>query len=294
MTFLDTFLGVGYAGYARLNGVFLGLLPSSTDEQDNLYRSTGTVSTLVAAATGQVPVRQRRQLTCRLTADLTPATLGLVHALTFDWRNFGATVGVVNFEVVFANGQGYQGPEGYVEEVTVQVPESGSCTVNFDVRAWRWTDTPGGTTPSTQTAVNLFGDPQYQPYPHWDTKIEHSGHPGIARHFTWGLKNAWQFRFLMEGTLTPPTPRVAFVAPLGVALSLTTVALPNQPPGESGSAILTFGGHRDGASVTPQTRFLLPALYRDPGRHIEGYGDQDHLLEWSADWVALGGAPQIL
>lgn len=289
----DTILGRGIYGYASIGGQVLALLASNVDAAENLHRSPSCLSNSVASSTGEVPHRNRQQLSAGLVCELNEASINLLHQTTFDWRNNNQITSYFPSVIIPANGEGYDCPETYIESVTLNVTEGSIGTISFQLNAWRWSILPGTSTPRSQKAATFYNNSLYQPIPQWDTQLINSGMTGTALSFTLKFNNQWQFKHLMESTTLPPTPRVVFAGKLLVDLQMEVLAGINSPPAESGEVSVYLAGGNPGMITTTQTRIKIPLMYRHPQRSYQGLGDPNGLIKWSSSWYALGAAPYL-
>jgi hypothetical protein len=290
---LDAILGLGYSGYATIDGVGLLLHSASPPaESDNLIKSQGTVGDVPDLAAGELVARNRRSLEFTLTSDLCPAVLELGLQTVLAWRQANQFSNAHAVVVIPANGEGYVAPEVYIHDVSITVPRDGLATITFRCTAWHWTEILStGVTPAIQGAFPVFAVPAYQPIPFWDVAVTHSGQVGVPQELGVDFRNGWQFRQLLEGTPGPPTPRLIYPGPLISTLRLVTLAQRNQRPAESGTATIVFGGGRPGNTTCAATTLTLPFLYRDPQRTYEGFGQPNVPVYWSVVWSTFGTVP---
>jgi len=289
----DDVLGLGFAGFAKIDDVFLMLNASSAIEEDNLMKSAGAVSTVISRAAGQTPVRDRRGLSLTLSSDLTPLTADLIARTMYDWRRSNLLGNTHEVEVSIAGGEGYTTTEGYVESVSMSSPQGALCSVSFTIRSWSWTDTTGVELQREASAFLPFNDPNFQPIPNWDTEVEFDAQPGECLEFQLDLDNNWFFGELLEGTRLPPTPRFISAGPLILNFTYTTLAKKGERPAESGSPKITLGGSPSlGANpAVPEKVIEIPLVYRDPSRQLMSFGEQNGVVRWQASWQALGVIP---
>lgn len=285
-------LGLGYAGLAIFDGVPVPLLSSTPDVQENLLKSQGTISTAIPNAVGEVPIRDRSALNISLSMQLCRATAALAGQASVAWWLAGLNGRSHTLNVYGATGLGFTSPEAYVSSVGISVPDNSLGTVTFNITAYRWVRTPGGVLPRHQVGFTPYMNPAYQPIPHWDTTCQHTGMPGITQAFNVNFNNNYAFNQLCEAYGQVPTPRMIYPSYLTVDLSLTTIATPGALyPAETGSCFIVLGGGKPGNTTSPPTSLTLPLLYRDPTHSIQGVGDQNGLIKWSAGWKGLGPSP---
>jgi len=286
-------LGLGYAGFAKVDTVFLMLTGGGAVEEDNLVKSPGAVSTEISRSVGQVPVRDRRSLAITLEAELTPSSAELVKEATLDWRRSGLLAKTHEVEISIANGEGYTTDEAYMETVAITSPQGGLCTVTFVMRAWKWTDTAGIEHPREQSAFLPFDKSEFQPIPNWDTTVEFNGQPGTPTDFSLNFNNNWYFAQLLEARKEPPDPRVITAGPLDIIFNLVTLAERGQRSLESGTPKITFGGSvkLGPKNAIPETVFDIPLVYRDPDRTLQSLGTQNGVVQWAVGWSTLGLLP---
>ena len=290
---LSTILGQGYSGAANLDGRWLMLTASSAQEDDNLIKSTGSISNQIPQATGEIPVRNRRSLNLSLSCNLTAESVALVRENTLDWRLAGLNGKPSSITAYLANGEGYSSDEAYVRSAALSAPEGGLCTCTFSVVAYRWSDLASlATTPRSQARFIPFGSALHQPIPHWMTSVDHPGHPGIPLSWSLSLDNGYSFYQVCEHTPYPPTPRVVVPGPLIADLNLTTLAVPGSRPAETAMNVaVRIGGGTTAGVTVPLTTFNIPLMCRDPARSAQGFGDQNTPIRWQASWKALGAVP---
>src|SRR6516164_881622 len=82
----DIFDGLGYSGYAIVNGIPIPLLPGSASESENVIKAGGAYHNNPALAVGPLAVKNRRSLPVSFATFICPATMSLVKALTYEWR----------------------------------------------------------------------------------------------------------------------------------------------------------------------------------------------------------------
>ncbi len=290
---LSTILGLGFSGAANLDGRWLMLTASTAPEDDNLIKSTGSISNQIPTAAGEIPVRNRRSLNLSLSCNLTAESVALAHTTTLDWRLAGLNGKPSSLTVYLANGEGYTADEAYVQSAVLSAPEGGLCTCTFSVVAYRWNDLSAlNATPRSQARFIPFDSALHQPIPHWLTTVDHPGHPGVPLAWTLSLNNGYTFNQLCEVTPYPPTPRVVVPGPLLAELNLTTLAFPAARPAETAANVtVRVGGSVTAGVAVPLTTFTIPVMYRDPARSAQGFGDPNAPIKWQASWKALGVVP---
>lgn len=293
---IQQILGLGYAGAAHIGPAWVLLMPSSAEEADNLTKSAGTTSTDIAFATGQIPVRQRRALNLTLNCLLTPSSAGLIHTTTFDWRNNQLTLSNGPVTVFLANQEGYYTPEAYVNSVSLSVQENAIATIAFNITAFLWSDYYAFTgVPRSQAAFIPYNNSDYQPIPHWLVQVSNTSQPGVVTDFNYTLNNNWQFGFLAEATPAPPTPRMITPGPLDIDLNLTTIAYGNTRPLDQAVDVqIQIGGGTVAGIGLAKLIINHPFMYRDPSRQITGFGSQNEVLKWQANWKCFRQAPSFL
>ena len=115
----ESFLnGLGYSGYAVLNGIPIPLLPGSATEDENIIKSAGSYHFDPSFSVGQLAVKNRRSLPLSFSTFICPRTMPLVKALMYGWRTSPVSIGLpalmdnvleVPFELYPAAGEGYSG-----------------------------------------------------------------------------------------------------------------------------------------------------------------------------------------
>jgi hypothetical protein len=293
-TLLDL-LGLGYSGYAVVDGIYLPLLASSVVEQENLIKSNSPVSSFDRLSAGQIPVLDRRQLKVSLKTVLTQATVNLIARSTFEFRGDETLAYPQSMTVVIANGEGYTTVEGYCESCTINSQTNSLCMASLEYVVWVWDDLYGNAPQRSQAAYLPFGDPYYQPLPHWAVCVSHSGQSGSCLGFDLSLKNNYHFGQLLEVNSQAPNPRVVSPGPLDVTFSYKTLAQANMRPDTTGTAQIRFGCKKSGpVDSQPKFSYNFPLFYRDPSRSLSGLGEADGVVGWEVVWSLIGDMPQKL
>jgi hypothetical protein len=284
------FLGLAYAGCAFIDGVPLLMMPSGPNEQENLIKSQGSVSTQIRNAVGEIPVRDRRVLEFQLACLLNSRAIPLIGASSFDWWLANINGRSHHVQIFPANDEGYDSPEAYIQSISINSQENSLVTLSFSVLAYRWLPTVGHLNPRFQKKMETFFGDENWPIPSWLTSVQHTGMPGITSSWTLAFNNNYQFLQLLEGTVRPPTPRLVYPGPTSIDLSLTNIAEPGKPPQESGTVVVRIGGGVTPAFI-PQTVITIPYMYRDPQQSSQGVGEQNGLIRWQVGYKAINVVP---
>lgn len=289
---MDEILGLGYSGYARLGTHFILLEPSTVEEQDNLTQSEMATATTVSLASGKVPYRERRHLDISIKTPLTRESWLVFREAFLDWRNGNFLAPVAHTaRIVLANEEGYDCAEIYWDTASIGCQEGENISLDLSGKCFRWTDLNGTPTPQYQAAFVPFYDPAYQPIPHWNSTVAHSGVYGTILAYDLSFNNQWRFLSLNEATPGPPTPRVVHAGALLTEMSVTELASYAQRPAEYGDVTIQFGvGFGGMVSITPFS-LRLPFVYRYPSRQGVGLGEGNRPIQWQSRWYLLRSVP---
>lgn len=288
------FLGLGFSGHVKIAGKPLPLDPSQNSALDNLIKSSSNVSSSMASAEGDIPVRDRRSLTLGITVPMCAAALRCFDLVMFSWRRDGDFRAAFSVEAIIASGEGFRSATAYFTGGSLNVPNEGLCSVTFEVTAWEWENVTGTDGPDRiSQEVPVLTSDEYQPIPHWATTLNHSGQPGICQSIDFSGDQRYTFGQLLEITPRPPTPRVITGGPLTLGLTYVTIAKAGQRPAESGSVEMEIGGVTVAGNSIPAFVFSVPFMYRDPQYNFTGWGSQNELIRLSAGWSILGQTPTL-
>ena len=283
-------LGLGFAGFAVLDGVPLLMLPSNATAQDNLLRSSGAVSNIIARAIGETIARDRRSLNINITTPLTSATAALMGTTTFQWWSAGLNGRSHTLRISPSTGDSFLTNEAFVQSVNLTVGENQLSTLSFSITAYRFEKIAGGSIPRQQTIINP-STPYNQPLPYWACLIS-SPAIGTPLGFTMALNNNYQFNQLLESTVRPPTPRMVSPGPFSCEINVTTLAPPGADPLERGSIDIQLGTGGTVAQFTPPvTRIRIPYVYREPQFTYQGMGGPNDPIKLQVGYKALGDSP---
>jgi hypothetical protein len=292
MTF-DEILGLGYTGYAVMDGLPLLLNGSSVQEQEVFIKSAVGPSTTNQTATGEPAVRSRRILNLQLNFAGNRNALLLALRYHLSWRANPTTP--YNFTLKLRTGdkEGYDTLETFMQSATISAPAEQLVTVSMNLVSYTWNDISQISPPNriSPTALNPLL-PELAPIPYWMCTMNHPGMVGTPLEFSLALQNNWQFVTLAEATPGPPHPRVISYDRLTAELSCTSLAQRGARPGDNANdVVLTYGGGETAGTTFPTTTVTLPFLYRDPQRSPAGVGEQNSPLKWTTSWSVLGANP---
>jgi hypothetical protein len=288
-SYLDEILGLGYSGYAIVQGTPILLLPSSPTENENQRKAEGAYSTDPARASGPLPVRHRRSLNLNLTTPLNPASIPLIKSLTYGWRNFltADLVSEVPLRAIISNGEGYEG-SGYLDELSLQVSASNDAppTISMSFTLWVWNDLYNiQPTPKAQRILDPFS-PDYKLIPSWQTIPTFTGiENSIATDWSLSLANNWTYQPFLGGYLEPPNPGLIYPGPLDCKLNITWFAKKASRPPDVTAAVLKLGTNPTISTIN------IDRLVRDPQRAATGWGSINEIVKWTATYYATENVP---
>jgi hypothetical protein len=280
--------GLGYSGYAVINGIPIPLLPGNATENENIIKSSGSYHSNPAMAMGQLPVKNRKSLPLNFSTFICPRTMPLVKALTYGWRTLALMdmVDEVSFGLYPAAGEGYSG-SGYVDELTIAGSPESLVSLNLGVTSWVWSETP------SSQPLQKFGralapmDAGYKPVAGWATIPYFPVISGNAVPMNWSLtiRNNWSYQAFLAGYTQPPNPALITAGDLDVTFNITWLAARNSRPADTGSLQLQIG-------VPQIDRIFIDNLIRDPQRAFTGIAGQNEPIKWEASYYAQGSIPR--
>jgi hypothetical protein len=282
MPFEDIYSGLGYSGYAVLNGIPIPLLPGNATEMENIIKAEGSYHYDPSIAMGQLPAKNRRSLPLSFATFICPATMPLVKALTYNWRSLNLIdmVPEVPFELYPAVGEGYSSVAaggGYVDELTIAGSPESLVSLNINMTAWVWDDVPASQSSAWSGGTQWHGkgilapmSDAYRPIAGWQTIPSFSVIPekSVPMNWTMAFRNNWTYQAFLGGYgyLEPPNPTLIVAGDLDITFTIAWLAARNSPPADSGSLRLQIGGTPAGMfpAVQPLDVIYIDRLIRDP------------------------------
>jgi hypothetical protein len=288
MLFTDIFSGLGYSGYATLNGIPIPLLPGNATENENMIKSAGAYHYDPALAVGQIPVKNRRSLPLSFSTFICPRTMPLVKALTYGWRTLGLMdmVGETPFGLFPAAGEGYSG-SGYVEELTLTGSPDSLVSLNVNMTCWVWQEVPSLQPLQKMGAALAPMSDAYKPVAGWATIPNFSVILPNAIPMNWSLslRNNWQYQSFLGGYTQPPNPGLVTAGDLDVTFTIAWLAARNSRPLDTGSLQLQIG-------VPQIDKIYIDTLFRDPQRAFTGIAGPNEPIKWEASYYGQGSLPR--
>ena len=300
MAILEDIAGLGYSGYCKINNVFVPYNPSSVSESDNHIEAEASIGNNPSHPMGRIPVRSRKSLDVTISTDITLTTLELLNTELLTPRFNGSVYYETPLEIVSARGLGYKTTEAYLESVSLSATPESLGTMDFTFKAWVWEEMDfdplisGSVGPKVSSQVfSVLGQDHY-PIPGWQTKFESSGQSGDCLDWSVDFNNNYTYKTFCEATTIPPNPRLVYKGRLECTFSTSTLTEKDNRPEECTDIKFTFGGSCPNTSAR-----YIPARYLDileayrNSRSMSGYGSQDELVRWTADYSALGQTPVL-
>ena len=295
----DDIVGLGYGGYAEINGHGIWLTGGSPGEQENHIKTAGSVSTDISLATGQRPTRGRRSLQVSLQADLTTEAVRAFEECVVNIRaSLGAAASPQLLFVDVAGGEGWTTSHAYCDSVTISVPNQGLGSITFDFTAWTFSEITGTQqcTARTRQGIASFSS-QNAVIPMWGTCVSfpESAQPGQSMEFNLNCRNNWQYRQLLQANSQPPNPSLVYPGELAIDFNYVTLAEPGRRPEcRNGSATtISFGPYNSPWGPINTTAITIQDLYRDPQRELTSLGEANGMVHWNVNWQALGAIPTM-
>jgi hypothetical protein len=280
--------GLGYSGYAVVNGIPIPLLPGNATENENIIKSAGSYHFDPAQSIGQLPVQNRRSLPLSFSTFICPKTMPLVKILTYGWRTLALmdTVGETQFSLFPAAGEGYTG-FGYVDELTLTGDAGSLVNLNINMTAWVWQEILSPQPVQKYGAALSPLNDAYKPVAGWQTVPYFSVISGSAIPTNWSLtlRNNWSYQAFLGGYVQPPNPALITAGDLDVIFTMGWVAARNSRPLNNGSLQLQIG-------VPQINRIFIDNLVRDPQRAFTGIGAANETIKWEGSYYAFGSLPR--
>ena len=280
--------GLGYSGYAILNGIPIPLLQGNSPETENIIKSSGAYHYDPKFAIGQLPAKNRRSLPLTFSMFICPRTMPLVKALTYGWRTLALMdmVGETSFELYPAVGEGYRG-SGYVDELTIAGDPGSLVSLNIGMTCWVWSEIP------SPQSLQKFGSAlaplsnDYKPLAGWQTipYFPVISNNAIPLNWSLTLKNNWQFQSFLSGYTQPPNPSLITAGDLDITFNITWLAARNSRPLDVGSLQLQMG-------VPQIDRIFIDNLIRDTQREFTGIAGPNEPIKWESSYYAQGSIPR--
>lgn len=290
MTCLKDILGMGYSGYAELNGVPILLTPSNVTENDNPVVTNNSYSNEVALANGPLVAAGVRSLDVSLNFLISKRSLELIKDMTFgSWRtNLGiTTAGSATLRLFAGTGSGYL-MDLYVESVALKADPMSLISGTVTGTSWYWRDLPYD--PSKIKIGNtktLFENADDRPIAGWQSWVTT---PMMldSTVLSWSvtLQNNWNFEHFCGGYTNPTTPGVVSLGELSTSLNISWLAPYDRKPQGIGDATVYFG-----LNGNPSYYINLQNLYRTNSRNISGIGEMNTYLKWETSYSNTKGKP---
>lgn len=289
----ETILGLGYSGYAQINGLDLLLTNVSKNRNENLAYDAGNPSNLAVFAGGRIPVLNRSSLTISMTMDCTPYALTAAFGGCLTWRS-SSLVSPMAIYLIDGVSDGTLSEQAWLQSAQITAAENQLVQVTLNFICYVWTEF--GSTAELQRQQSGF-DPNFyqthQPLPFWAATCEMFEMPGVPLSFALTLDNNYEFEFLAEGTILPAPPRVVRSGNLDVSLQINTLRKQGTyPDNVANSVLVTYGGVNVGPNDFPEYRLSIPLMVREswnPG----GIAGPNSLLTGDATWKMFGQLPSI-
>jgi hypothetical protein len=316
MPFESIYSGLGYSGYAILNGIPIPLLPGNATENENIIKSAGSYHPDPSVSVGPISVKNRRSLPLTFSTVISPATMPLVKALTYGWRNLDlmdapphySAPTEVPFELYPAVGEGYKNVAaggGYVDELTIAGSSESLVSLNVNMTCWSWHDVPASQSQSWWGSKQWPGKglpipmrDAYKPCPGWQTIPNFTVIPSSSVPMNWSLtlRNNWTYQAFLGGYGydKPPNPALITAGDLDIVFSIAWLAQRNSRPLDTGSLKLQIGGTPPGMypSVPPLDMIYIDTLIRDPSRQFTGIGGPNEVIKWESNFYGFGSIPR--
>jgi hypothetical protein len=288
MIFEDIYSGLGYSGYAIVQGIPIPLLPGNATENENIIKSGGSYHFDPSRAIGQLPAKNRKSLPLSFSTFICPRTMPLVKTLSYGWRTLADMdmVGETQFSLFPAVGEGYTG-FGYVDELTMSGSGESLVTLNISMTCWVWQEIPSLRSLQKYGAVFAPMSNEYKPTPGWASipNFPVISPEAVPMNWTLTLRNNWQYQSFLAGYAQPPNPALIVAGDLDVTFTIAWLAVRNSRPLDTGSLRLQIG-------VPPIDVIYIDHLIRDPQRAFTGIGGPNEPIKWEAEYYGQGNIPR--
>jgi hypothetical protein len=296
----EVYSGLGYSGYALVQGIPIPLLPGNATENENIIKSSGAYHYDPFWAVGEVPVKNRRSLSLTFSTFICKRTMPIVKLLSYDWRSSPDkmdNVSETQFSLYPAVGEGYDG-FGYVDEITMSGAPDALVSLNITMTTWVWKEVQAPQSwrlPYGAGVIAPFTD-VYKPIAGWQTIPSFSviSDQAIPMSWTLTLRNNWQYQSFLAGYTQPPNPALITAGDLDVIFTMSWLAVRNSRPLESGNLRLQIGGTPIGMSpsIAPLDVIYIDKLIRDPQRSFAGTAEPNGPIRWEASYYVQGSLPK--